>query len=504
MSETENCNIIYNNEKLEQFKLFLKTATFEDQDKKALIFAVEYLKGRHENKLSSRTFLFCGRPGIGKTYIAEKFIEIFSIPVLYSGCTEINHNNLIKCTDINEILNRLLEQKDCIIFIDDLEYLNETNKGNRNSNPTRADFMKLMDLVRRSPNKIILLATTNTLRGVSYATMDRVEVPIQMDIPNITHKSAFLDAEFKTIEPRIRRFIAKESYGYCFRDLEDMIKMAYREGAGRVTLTSVKKIMKGYTPSTMDFTEIITARRNLSGVIGKESIKSELQNIVATFKKKHLVKKLGLKRHNLLIFDGAVGTGKTFVAEAFAGELDFPILNILPEEFAEDGIGYTMSQISRFSAIYEKCVVIIDEAEKLMGKGFMGDDTPQDAYLNQIFDGFKSKANAIVILIVNEINRFGLGLADRFMHIKFELPNHNERKEFLQQSINKAKSVAEVDVDFNEIARLTDGMSFRDMEKVCNNVFFKIIKGQKTVNTANFHDAIRNLRQPDIVSNICG
>ena len=65
--------------------------------------------------------------------------------------------------------------------------------------------------------------------------------------------------------------------------------------------------------------------------------------------------------------------------------------------------------------------------------------------------------------------------------------------------INKAK----IEVDFDEIARATEGMSFRDLEKLCNYVFYKILQGNKT-STSTFCHFANELKSIDSALGISG
>ena len=126
-----------------------------------------------------------------------------------------------------------------------------------------------------------------------------------------------------------------------------------------------------------------------------------------------------------------------------------------------------------------------------MGRNSMDEDSPIDGRLNQIFDGIGNVSNAIVIVAVNNLAKFGEGFSDRFTTVRFELPSFAERKEFSIRMLARARNFMEASFDFDEAARLTDGMSFRDIEKACNNVFYRILQGENKVNVGMFHDAVK-------------
>lgn len=113
--------------------------------------------------------------------------------------------------------------------------------------------------------------------------------------------------------------------------------------------------------------------------------------------------------------------------------------------------------------------------------------------LNQIFDGIDSISNALVIIAVNNSMRFGMGFWDRFAVIRFELPNLSERRDFVKSMMGRVR----IKADYDELARVTEGMSFRDLEKLCNNVFYKILRG-KDINNSTFYNAAKSLKSENL------
>src|SRR3989338_7189926 len=112
-----------NQEKLIEFSNLLESASIKDIDKKALKFAIEFLEGKHDTRLASKSFLFEGSPGIGKTYLAERIIQIFDVPVIFIGCTEVKHNRIAKCSNFEEVKEHICRNESCIVFVNDLSYI---------------------------------------------------------------------------------------------------------------------------------------------------------------------------------------------------------------------------------------------------------------------------------------------------------------------------------------------------------------------------------------------
>src|SRR3989338_5076536 len=109
-----------NKEKLSEFNHLLEKSSLKPNDKKALRFAIEFMEGMHDISLSSKSFLLTGEPGVGKTHLVECFLKIFNLPVIFSGCTTINHKCLVNCKELSEVINKIDKIDRFIVFIDDL------------------------------------------------------------------------------------------------------------------------------------------------------------------------------------------------------------------------------------------------------------------------------------------------------------------------------------------------------------------------------------------------
>src|SRR3989338_11528443 len=112
-----------NKDNLSKFNNLLEKSSLKPNDKKALSFAIEFMEGKHDINLSSKSFLLTGEPGVGKTHLVESFLNIFDLPVIFTGCTKIKHNNLVVCKNLKEVQEKIQKLEQFIVFIDDLSYV---------------------------------------------------------------------------------------------------------------------------------------------------------------------------------------------------------------------------------------------------------------------------------------------------------------------------------------------------------------------------------------------
>ena len=492
---------------LKSFYNHLEHASIKEQHKDSLKFAIEFMESKHEVRLATRSYLFHGEPGVGKTYLVEQILKIFNIPIIAIGCAEFSHPKLVKYETLKDIIKEIEKHESCVIFIDDLSYLFRFNDFaiEEEASEVRQQLMKLTDIIKTSNKRVLLFITANHI-DLAESIIDRIEENIEVEIPGEANKLNFLKKQYSDLlKIGEIKHLSKHSIGYNYRDLCEIVKKAYRHGKGAINAESLERAMKDYIPSALRNLNVIpNVKTNFSNVVGRESIKTVLKHIIMTYKKQHLAESLGLKRHNLLIFEGSPGTGKTLMVEALAGEMQLPIIHYKSRHFYNEGLGYSLERLKTLCNRFKNSIIVIDEADKLVGKYSMDEDGFAEGHLNEIFEGLSSNVNSLVIVIVNNINRFGAGLRDRFTTISFKLPSYHERLEFCSRKLGTVEDKLSCEIDLEEVARLTANMSFRDIEKLWNQAFFKHLEEEKGLRTETFTSLIKEMDKQDNYSQMYG
>jgi AAA+ superfamily predicted ATPase len=212
-------------------------------------------------------------------------------------------------------------------------------------------------------------------------------------------------------------------------------------------------------------------------------------------KKTSLAKKFDLKRTNRLFFHGPPGTGKTFAAKAIAGELNYPLINISAANFYNKSPYSTIHDVIDISKRYKNCIVFIDEAEKLIGNQRYGEDSPIIGELNRELEGVSNEPiQAILIMATNDKSRFGTALKDRFIQIQFDNPNTEERKNFIQTKIKQFHKTIDNNITPETLAKITDGMSYREIERLQSETILKHIETKQNLNTTDLQKIIKEIK----------
>ena len=213
-------------------------------------------------------------------------------------------------------------------------------------------------------------------------------------------------------------------------------------------------------------------------VAGEEEAKDALKEIVDFLHKPEKYSEIGAVLPKGALLVGPPGTGKTMLAKAVAGEAHVPFFSISGSEFVEMFVGMGAAKVrDLFKQANEKapCIVFIDEIDtigkKRDGAGMGGNDEREQT-LNQLLtemDGFDGKKGVVILAATNRPESLDPALLrpGRFdRRIPVELPDLKGREAILKVHGKKVK--VDESVDYNEIARATNGASGAELANIVN------------------------------------
>lgn len=213
-------------------------------------------------------------------------------------------------------------------------------------------------------------------------------------------------------------------------------------------------------------------------VAGLKEEKEDLEELVDFLKAPGKYTKLGARIPKGVILVGPPGTGKTLLAKAVAGEAGVPFFSISGSDFVEMFVGVGASRVRDLFEDAKKnapCIVFIDEIDAVArrrGAGMGGGHDEREQTLNQLLvemDGFGVNEGIIVMAATNRVDILDPAILrpGRFdRKVAVGTPDVRGRKEILDVH-SQNKPLAE-DVDLDQIAHTTAGLTGADLENLMN------------------------------------
>ncbi len=451
------------------FISILEQSALKETDKITLRTLADYYNYKHPAELCSRSVFFTGNVGTGKTHLARALALSFLKPLLYFISEPLSRGKA--CKSIHDLGRHLEKGKEQILFLDDLDLALERNENDEIVPKDRLALMHILDTVNSDPGKILIITTNE---GLDEPFLDRLGIRIYIDIPSVSHKMAFLRSKFQRhLTAALIRYLASNSIGYNYRDLPELVRLAYRLGG--LSKVSIRKALQEYKPTQLYGFKVLTGiETTLNDIIGKEKLLKATTQFVRFHRQERWSQRLGIEQQGLL-FHGPPGTGKTFMARAIAGELGYPLICVSGENVERFN---RVREVIELGKRYRNCIIFIDEAEKVLGNARYGEDNPLIGEFNRVMDGADKANNGLIILAVNELARLGDAFRDRFMLMQFDPPSSEERWQFLR---TKGKNLPFF-VDYEYLTLKSKGMSFRDLSRLWNDLMYWHFETKEAIN----------------------
>lgn len=242
-------------------------------------------------------------------------------------------------------------------------------------------------------------------------------------------------------------------------------------------------------------------RITFKDIAGLEQAKKELQDYIDFVKNPAKYKKFGCNFPRGILLTGSPGNGKTYLANAFAGELNCLFYNLSGNDFKSFWYGKTEQNIK---ALFENCpkdvpvVIFIDEIDAIGSKRLSPDhdmswtNSTIDELLIQIDRLDKLDTPTFVVAATNHIEFLDDALIrpGRFDKIiKLENPNTEERTAFFEMFNTQLPLSEKFDLEY--AVELTAGCSFAKIRSLINQAsLIALRRDAEKIEFADFEDAM--------------
>lgn len=224
-------------------------------------------------------------------------------------------------------------------------------------------------------------------------------------------------------------------------------------------------------------------------VIGVDEAKNSLIDVVSYLQSPSRFSAMGAKPPKGILLSGPPGVGKTILARALAGECNANFIAVTGSDFTSKFYGAGIQRVKAlFRTARQKspCIIFIDEADGIGRRTEQSSavDAESNRIINQILtemDGFHPAAGVIVIGATNFASSLDPALTreGRFdQKITVSLPGVDDRKSLFEHYL--AKSKASADIDCEQLARMSIGMSPASISYIVTKAAFLAAKDGRT------------------------
>jgi len=249
------------------------------------------------------------------------------------------------------------------------------------------------------------------------------------------------------------------------RDRADLTDRLWAEATARIGSAPRPKLAQ---PSIVD-------PAHLADLVLPDRTLQQIRALIRIIAEPEAGRALGIEPPIGAILDGPPGTGKTLVARAIAGECGRRVLAFTGSALSSKWVGESTERISdmfRQAREAAPCVLVLDELDGI-APSRQGDPTNSAAHrdfaqritemLQQLEGVGGSLTGVFVIGATNHRDAIDPAVRSRLgHHISIPLPDEANRAELLRRHFP-----ATTEVTPDEIARVTQGMSGRDLREVC-------------------------------------
>ncbi len=222
------------------------------------------------------------------------------------------------------------------------------------------------------------------------------------------------------------------------------------------------------------------SKTRFDDIAGLEDAKKVFkEKVIMPFLHPEIYEKFGKKAGGGILLYGLPGTGKTMFAEAAANEIDALFIPIKCSDVKSKWYGESEKKVKDIFAKAkkaEKTIIFFDEFEAIGAKRTDSENANNDLVPQILAEmqGVGSSSNKTVIIVIAATNK-PWAIDSAFMRpgrfdekIYIPLPDFEARKKLFELQLSKLP--IDNDLDFDYLAKITDGFNGADIKEVCEKL----------------------------------
>jgi transitional endoplasmic reticulum ATPase len=455
--------------------------------------------------LAPKGVLLYGPPGTGKTLLARAVAAESRVHFIHLNGPEIMRKFYGESeAKLREVFEEGARHAPAILFIDEIDAVAPKRAEVTGEVEKRvvAQLLSLMDgFVARG--QVIVIGATNIPEVLDPALRrpGRFDREIEIGVPNnqarlqilrihtrampladdvdlkeiAEHSHGFVGADLEALGQEVgmialRRFLTSaplDTDGISAEELETLqvTRDDFLAGLKEVEPSATREFFIEKSGSTFaSLGGLAEVKRLLDGVVEHSHIRDEIYEQV------------GLAPPRGILFSGPSGTGKTAMARALSGEKQLPIIAIDGPQLYSKWLGESeraLREVFKKARRAAPCILFFDTIDAVAPR-FNAEQFGSDIYqrtLSQLLreiDNLRDVKGVILLAASNRPERIDPALlrSGRFDYIlPFAKPDAEDRAAIMRLCCRRVPLAD--DVDFQEFAERTDGLSGADIESLC-------------------------------------
>jgi transitional endoplasmic reticulum ATPase len=455
--------------------------------------------------LAPKGVLLYGPPGTGKTLLARAVAAESRVHFIHLNGPEIMRKFYGESeAKLREVFEEAARRSPSILFIDEIDAVapKRTEVVGEVEKRVVAQLLSLMDgFVARG--QVIVIGATNIPEVLDPALRrpGRFDREIEIGVPNNQARLQILRIHTRAmpLAPDVDLHeIAEHSHGFVGADLEalgqevGMIALrgflsAYplqtdgvastELGALQVTREDFLAGLKEVEPSATREFFIEKSTSTFASLGGLNEVKRLLDGVIEhSHVRDEIYEQVGLAPPRGILLVGPSGTGKTAMARALSGEKQLPLIAIDGPQLYSKWLGESeraLREVFKKARRAAPCILFFDTIDAVAPK-FGADQLGTDVYqriLSQLLreiDNLRDVKGVILLGATNRPERIEPALlrSGRFDYIlPFANPDAADRAAIMRICCRRVPLAP--DVNFEEFAGRTDGLTGADIESLC-------------------------------------
>jgi len=495
--------------------------------------------------------LLHGPPGTGKTLIARAVAnETDAYFTNVSGPEIMGKFYGESEARLRSIFEDAKKHAPAIIFIDEIDSIapKREEMGGEKQVERRvvAQLLSLLDGLE-SRGQIIVIAATNIPNTIDPALRrpGRFDREISISIPDKNGRLEILQIHTRGMplaEDISLEKLAEITHGFVGADLEALAREAAMSALRKilpdidfemadipyeslmkleVAMDNFLEAMKEVEPSAIREVFVEVPDVKWEDVGGLENMKQELKEAIEwPLKYSEVFKKANTSPPKGILLYGAPGTGKTLLAKAVANESGVNFISVKGPSLVSRYVGESekaIRQIFKTAKQASPAILFFDEIDSITPRRSSGstDSHVAERMLSQFLtemDGIEELKGVVVLAATNRLDLIDAAMirSGRFdLLLELPAPDEKTRKEiFIIHTKNKP---LDKNVDFNNLARETEGSAGSDIEFICRKATMFAIreyinkkkgasnwKPELKISRNHFKEAIKLIREQNI------